>query len=206
MKGFSEFEIEEFIWNNIQNPGELMKRGLDMPKAVYYRQMQFPTCGRPDIVGVSLWSRLASGQRSVVPTVRIYELKKGEVTGQDVLQIFRYVAYAYKIAPEIAGNAYPDLPITNVSIGGYIIGNSFSREALCALYNSYTTIGIQFDFDLTTGIKFCDVYEPEKRTDFRYDDKCGLANLDMEGVSMTSDIVGRFKRINSRYLKIENPN
>jgi len=177
-----------------------------LPQGVYYRQMQFPSCGRPDIVGVGFWTKLIDGRRSNVPTINIFELKKGEVTAQDIMQIFRYVSYVRQIAPEIIHKVYGTYDITNLVVNGYIVGNGFSRDAICAISNSYCLIGIRFDFSLSDGIKF-EVFDYDQaNTGFVFDERCGLVNVDEKSISSTSDIIARYQRQNRKKINIENPN
>lgn len=204
--GFSEFQLEEFIWNNISND-EIYKRGLHLPRGLFYRQMRFPSCGIPDLVCVGYWTQIRSGERKRVLSIDVIELKKGEVQGVDMLQLMRYMAYVWANIRTLQTNW--DVPVEwdICQVTGHIVGNSFSRDAICVLTNCDTICGSEFSFDLEAGISFKGlITAPTWPHPDTFKDVTAHESVNYTSVAKTSEIVKRALRMKTKTVNIENPN
>lgn len=204
---FSEFQLEEFIWNNLRN-GTLQKRGLYLPNGIFYRQMQFPSCGVPDLVSIGYWThRSKGGERSKILSIDIFELKKGEVQGTDMIQLLRYMTYAWSNIRKLQTDYGLPSDFNRCIINGCMIGNSYTRDALCVLANCDAVTAVEFSFDLEIGVAFNDVIgnytwpHPDIFKQVSAHEK-----VDFTAVARTSGAVSRAMRMNKKQLIIENPN
>jgi len=203
---FSEFQLEEFIWNNISN-GTLQKRGLHLPNGIFYRQMHFPSCGIPDLISVGYWTNSRGGERSKILSIDIFELKKGEVHGADMIQLLRYMTYAWSNVRKLQTNWDCPPDFNHCIINGWMIGNSYTRDALCVLSNCDSVSGIEFSFDLEIGVAFNDVISsytwPHPDT---FKQVCAHEKIDFRSIAKTSNVVSRAMQMGKKQIIIENPN
>ena len=136
MRANSEFEVEQFIWDKIQDKyNDLSKRGLDLNGTNFYRQLKLPGCGVPDLVGFS-----CSRENDIFYIdIHIYELKKGRIDGNCLVQLFKYMSF-FETNQDIIGDAH-DRKV-EFYVYGYLIGNDFDIPTLSI--NSLGNLSIEF--------------------------------------------------------------
>jgi hypothetical protein len=157
MNNFKEVDIENFIWENIKG-GSLARRGLILPGGIYYRQFPLGGCGVMDMVGVSMSKCIFPTSRSKNIHVKIYELKKGVITCNDVGQIARYIGCFEANTMEIHEKL--NIPIDyHIGFNGVLIGAGIERDACHILTRMYNVSAIKFDFSFSDGITFEPIHE-----------------------------------------------
>lgn len=129
---YSEFEIEEFIWNKIGDLDSLRDRGLYLQDALYFRQYPIPGCGIVDIVGFSITDlNFNDGSITRQLNVNIYELKRDAIKCADVGQISRYMDCIRYNSSEILKHF--GLDGFEMVVYGGLIGNGIERDAMHAM-------------------------------------------------------------------------
>lgn len=128
---YSEFEIEEFIWNKIGDLDALADRGLYLRKALYCRQYPIPGCGIVDIIGFSI-TDLNFNDGSLIRQleIHVYELKRDAIKCVDVGQIARYMDCLRYNADSILKHF--GLEEFELIVNGGLIGNGIERDAMHA--------------------------------------------------------------------------
>lgn len=136
MRANSEFEIEQFIWDKIQDKyNDLSKRGLNLYGQSFYRQLKLPGCGVPDLVGFS-----CSRENDIFYIdVHIYELKKGRIDGNCLVQLLKYMSF-FKTNQDVIQDVHDRN--FEFMVHGYLIGNDFDRPTLSV--NSIGDLNIEF--------------------------------------------------------------
>lgn len=124
MRANSEFEIEQFIWDKLQsNYNDLNERGLELNGTSFYRQLELPGCGVPDLVGFS-----CTRENDIFYVeIHIYELKKGRVDGNCLTQLFKYMSFFVSNQEKIEKVYGRKLEF---SVYGYLIGSDFDKQTL----------------------------------------------------------------------------
>ena len=184
MSVFKEVEIEDFIWDNIaKNPMFLKKRGLKLDAGIFYRQLQLPNCGIPDLVSFYSFHE----QNMTYLKISVYELKRGNVDGNALAQLLKYLSFFSSNADRIADRF--DMPV-EFRIMGTLIGHSFDKSVL----SLHSVVEADIDFiiyqiDLENGVVFKSVT-----------DDYGLENLDNPDYSLESDFkwIGRVNEMMKR--------
>lgn len=162
---FKEVDIEDFIWRSIPT-GTLEKRGLHLPRGIYYRQMNLVGAGIMDIVGIQIGKDIHDGVSYPFLRVRIYELKQHQITCNDVGQLCRYIDSVEVNSEKI--KAHFNVPENyTIQVSGALIGHGIERDAfhlLMMLRGSVVDVmryHISFDVGMSFGLVDENSYIPE---------------------------------------------
>lgn len=157
-----EVDIENFIWDKLSSADgweDMSSRGLHFT-GVAYRQFNFPGCGIPDLLTISVKRNRTHNTTTVY--IRIFELKKGNVVMDHYGQISRYVNHIQvngcQILSEL-GFICQNKPI-EIVVYGYLVGASFDRDVVWSAYAQSIEL-YKFKYSLDKGIVFewIDPYE-----------------------------------------------
>ena len=156
---FKEIDVEDFIWRSIPD-GTLSKRGLDLPRGVFYRQVQLGGCGVLDIVGIQIGKEIyeeREGQTIDCSFVRItvYELKRHELTCNDFGQISRYIDCLELNTPVLRGT-YKIPDHYDIQVRGVLIGSGIDPDAfhLMMMMQGGNIDVMRFTISIEAGIMF----------------------------------------------------
>lgn len=156
MTPFKEIEIEDFIWNGIQNDrASIQNRGLFLPNSDYYRQFALPGCGITDILCFNAHGH-AVGK---FVEITVYELKRGVVEARDLAQLLRHMAFFNSNREALVERFGCD----GINIYGILIGSGFDKDVLClSAIDGYEdpVSYFQYRIDLANGVIFDSVSHP----------------------------------------------
>jgi len=150
---FKEVEIEDFIWKNLSVKGELQKRGLSIPGAVFYRQFNIG-CGVLDLVSIKI-DKIIYHKNEAYKRVSIciYELKRRQIICAHVGQISRYITAVRDNQFDILSSLGFD-DSYRIDVTGVLIGESIERDAT-ALVKSICCVDVFFfGIGMQKGIEF----------------------------------------------------
>lgn len=150
---FKEIEIEDFIWKNLEVRGELQKRGLRVPGAVFYRQFNIG-CGVIDLVSIMIDKTVYNSEESYKRvSICIYELKRRQIVCAHVGQISRYITAVRDNQNEILESLGFD-DSYRIDVTGVLIGESIERDAACLAKSIYCLEVFFFGIGMQNGIEF----------------------------------------------------
>ena len=145
---FKEMTLEDIIWDNSQSPEGrklLKERGLSIEGQIY-RQLQLGSYGRADLITINYDKYIDRID------ITVYELKKGCITVEALLQAYRYVT-----ALRRHGLSY-DYWDSEIEFQICLIGDSVDTKSdFTFLYNEMEHVTIYtYDYSIT-GIIFKEI-------------------------------------------------
>lgn len=155
---FKEMTLEDIIWDNSQSPEGrklLEERGL-LIKGILFRQLDLGSYGRADLISFSC------GKEYIRFDVTIYELKKGRIGIDALLQAYRYLTALKRHGLETEGVVFYKI---------VLIGDSVEMNGdFLFLYNELENVTIYTYNYSITGIAFTELKKNWCKADERFND------------------------------------
>ena len=181
---FKEIDIENFIWKSIST-GTLEKRGLSLSRGIYYRQVNLVGCGVMDIVGIQIGKTIYDGVHHPFIRVSIYELKRNQITCNDLGQISRYCDCVESNSLILTGKmGLPDA--YSVHVRGCLVGAGIERDAYHALMylrGSHIIDAMQYRISFENGIIFEQINEDSSLPQIQFSE---LPNINFRSLARSS--------------------